>query len=196
MYKSRLIIGTVFIVGSFLIALLVTYLFGYFFNHDRYWGGTLHRVNVHQAALVHSIASNTAIKKQLLSVDPKQLDQMFHPINGLLLVEVSLDDKVLWSNVSPRYTRGEVLKSLDLGDEHRLSLSSYLPPKWNYLFIRWITQPIRWFELSFNPITVPFLWFWSLLFLCFCTWGLLIKSRYLESDALRILKRIEERTAT
>ncbi|UYM16347.1 hypothetical protein [Endozoicomonas euniceicola] len=194
MDKSRLIIGTMFISLSFVLALLATYLFGYFFNHDRYWNGTVHRVNVNQAALVYSIASDTDIKKQLLPIDTEQLDQIFDPINGLLLVEVSLNDKVLWSNASPRYTRGEVLRLLDLNEEYRLSLSSYLPPKWNYLFIRWITQPARWFEMSFNPITMPFLWFWSLFFLCFCMGGLLMKSNYLESDALRILKRIEEKT--
>lgn len=194
MHRSRLIIGTFFIIGSFLLALGATYLFGYFFNHDRYWQGTVHRVNVNQAALVHSIASNTDVKNQLLPVDPVQLDQMFHPINGLLLVEVSLNDKVLWSNASSRYIRGEVLRFLDLGEEHILSLSSYIPPTWNYLFFRWITQPVRWFEVSFNPITMPFLWFWSLLFLCFCTGGLLVKSSYLENDALRILKRIEGKT--
>lgn len=170
---------------------VTVFTYGKWYSHDRYWHGTIARVAENQALLVRDLLL-AGDASQLQALTPEQLARMFSSLDNKMIVEVFADNELVYSNDNRRFARGSVLQTV--GDQpHVVVLSAYLPPTWKDLFLRWLKSPGRWFEPSFDPVTMPFLWFFAIYTLGLLCVGLLVKSTYLERDVLGALQALEKR---
>jgi len=195
MSRARLIVFGSIAVLTVLLATATAYAYGKVFSHKRYWHGTIERVQARQAAMVRSFFMSGAAVGTL----PEQRDalaKIFAPLDGVMAVEVHRHGDLRYSNVVDRFIRGETLDVIEMQDGWRVSVNTYLPPTWEKSFLRWLGRPGRWFEPSFDYITMPFLWFMAIYGLGFLALGLAVKSNYLERDVLAALDRLDGRCRT
>lgn len=192
MSRARIMVFTAIFALAAALSLATTYFYGLLFSHPRYWDGTVARVNARQAAFIESSLA-PFMKAGTFPNDPQQLEKMFAPLANALVIEFSDEGRVTWSNVNPRYKRGDVLKVLSIAEGKSLIVSKYLPPTWASTFLRWIRQPDRWLEPSLDHITVPFVWFLFLYTMFLTMMGVVVKARFLEKDVLPAIRKIESR---
>jgi len=114
---------------------------------------------------------------------------MFEPTNNKLIVEVVKSGGVLFSNFNGKFKPGALLDTLNLSDGTSIRILRYQPPTWNYLFLRWLRAPSRWFTPSYDYVTVPFLWFLAVYLMAMVVMGLFVKSSYLERDVISTLRK-------
>jgi len=192
MIRARLTVFPAILLLALLLALFTAYAYGGLFSHPRYWSGTIERVAVGQAALIRSMITEM-VADRVVPSDSASLARMFAPIDNRLIVEVRQQQEIRWTNANERFARGKELDTLALSDDRQLVLSSYQPPAWNRLFLRWLSQPARWFEPSFDPVTMPFLWFFAIYSLSLLALGLMVRATYLERDVLGLFKQLDQR---
>lgn len=195
MSHARLIVFGSIAVLTVLLATATVYAYGKVFSHNRYWHGTIERVQARQAAMVRSFFMSGAAVGTL-PVQRDDLAKMFAPLDGVMAVEVHRHGDLHYSNVVDRFRRGETLDVIEMQDGWRVSVITYLPPTWENIFLRWLGRPGRWFEPSFDYITMPFLWFMAIYGLGLLALGLAVKSNYLERDVLAALDRLDGRFRT
>ena len=191
MIRARLIVIPVILLLALLLALFTAYAYGGLFGHPRYWNGTIERVAVGQAALIRSLVTEMVADRALPS-DSASLARIFAPIDNRLIVEVRQQQEIVWTNANEHFARGMELDTLALVDGRQLMISSYQPPAWNRLFLRWLGQPARWFEPSFDPLTMPFLCFFAIYSLSLLALGLMVRATYLERDVLGLFKQLDQ----
>ncbi|MCX2973008.1 hypothetical protein EYC87_05340 [Halieaceae bacterium IMCC8485] len=192
MKKARVLVFSGIAITAILLGLATTYAYGNWFSHPRYWNGTIMRVQESQSALIESILRNSMGDA---SFNANSIDwrAMFGPMDGHLLIEVHNLGQLKYSNANDRFKRGIKLNSVQLYEGWTLDVFRYKPPSWNRSYIRWLKQPRRWLEPSFDPITMPFFWFSSIYSLALLAMGFIVKSRYLEQDVLGALERTESK---
>lgn len=178
--------------AALVLSLIAVYSYGNWFSHDRYWQGTIARVQYNQALLIKNLVAELRHDNAVWG-DKERLKMAFSVLNNHLIVEVFQDEELIFSNNNQRYPRGRLLDKVEVAPGWKLTLSNYLPPKWNASFIRWLKNPSRWFEPSFNHVTFPFLWFLAIHGLALLALSFVIKSRYLQRDVLAVLHKLESR---
>ena len=112
-------------------------------------------------------------------------------MDGKLVVDVSHQGEMVYSNFNERFGRGKAITVIQLPDGVVVALGGYAPPSWDYNFFRWLQNPARWFEASFDHITFPYLWFLAIFVLAIFALGFAVKSSYLERDVLTVLRKVE-----
>lgn len=173
------------------LALISVYSYGKWFSHDRYWNGTIARVQYNQTRLLADLLMEVDLDTVFLS-DPARLKRVFAALENHLIVEVTRSGELVFSNDNQRYVRGEILRRLELVEpDWEITLSSYRPPLWHYTFVRWLKNPSRWLEPSFDYVTFPFVWFLVIHALALVALGFVASSRYLRRDVLAVLQRLE-----
>jgi hypothetical protein len=185
--------GALFV--SVLLALLSTYAYGAFFAHDRYWMGTKRLVDRKDAKLIEGMLKTPQLRAALPR-DARSLSGVFEPVNGLLAVELWHGNDEIFSNRELRYASGEELARVALGedtpsdrtDDHTLIIHSYAPPTWSRQFWRWMRQPGRWLEPSFNVTTAPFAFLFSIILVGCLALGWRTRATHLEHEVLRHLR--------
>jgi hypothetical protein len=189
--KKRISAMALLLLTAALLALFTTYAYGKLFSHDRYWLGTIARVQQSQAALIRALLDEFSVDGHL-PTDKGRLSKMFAPMDRKLVVDVSRNGQEIYSNFNERFSRGQVIEVVQLPAGMRVVLGGYSPPNWNDTFVRWLQNPGRWFEASFDYVTVPFLWFQAIYALAFVAVGFAVKSSYLERDVLTMLRKVEQ----
>lgn len=190
--KLRLIAVSVIALLSLALAVATTYVYGMTFSHPRYWNGTIERVTVVQSALIESLISEVGEGREFLPSSDR-MENMFQAVKNKMIVESVKNGEIEWTNFNGKYSRGDVLRKIDVGGGRSIILSRYKPPEWNYLFLRWLKSPTRWFEPSYDHVTFPFFWFSSIYLVSILAFVFMIKSRYLERDVLNVFREIEAR---
>lgn len=175
---------------ALILSLIAVYSYGNWFSHDRYWQGTIARVQYNQARLIKGLVEELGSDSTVWA-DTKRLEKIFTALDNRLIVEVFQGDELVFSNDNQRYSRGRLLNSVSVAPGWELLLSDYLPPKWHASFVRWLKNPSRWFEPSFDYVTFPFLWFLAIHGLGLVTLSLAVKIRYLQQDVLSVLNKLE-----
>lgn len=192
MSRARLLIFASIGFLTVLLAMATVFAYGKGFSHNRYWHGTIERVQARQAALVRSFLTSGAAVGTL----PERRDALaniFAPFDGVMAVEVHRHGDLRYSNVVNRFVRGKTLDVIEMKDGWRVSVITYQPPTWEESFLRWFRRPERWLEPSFDYITMPFLLFIAIYGLALLALGLVVKSNYLEHDVLVALDRLDGR---
>ena len=192
MNRAKLLVFGSIAVLTVLLAVATVYAYGKWFSHNRYWHGTIERVQVRQAALARSFLTSGAAVGTLPE-RREALAEMFAPFDGVMAVEVHRHDDLRYSNVVDRFIRGKTLDVIEMQGGWRVSVIAYQPPTWEKSFVRWLSRPGRWLEPSFDYITMPFLWFMAIYSLGLLVLGLAVKSSYLERDVLVALDRLDRR---
>ena len=190
MNRARFLVFGSIGVLSVLLAMVTVYAYGKGFSHNRYWHGTIERVQVRQAALVRTLLTSRAAVGTL----PEQksaLAEMFAPFDGVMAVYVHRHGDLRYSNAVSQFVRGETLDVIGMQDGWRVSVIAYQPPTWEKSFLRWFSRPGRWLEPSYDYITMPFLWFMVIYGLALLALGLAVKSNYLEHDVLVAIDRLD-----
>ena len=100
-------------LAAVLLALLTTYAYGKLFSHDRYWLGTMARVQDSQAALIRTLLSEFSIDENL-PMDKGRLSRMFAPMDGKLVVDVSHHGERVYSSFNGRFGRGRAIAVIQL----------------------------------------------------------------------------------
>lgn len=185
--KSKLFAVALTVSIAMLFGLGLTYLYGQLFQHDRYWEGTIVRVEQTQSKLIESFVTRTSFA----NFDKKDFSNLFSSLDGKMLVEIYDDNQPLYSN-APRWevnTKNEVIAYTLDGMEVRWH--TFQAPTWNTMFLSWLSYPRQWFTYKYDYITVPFVTFSLIIFLFLSLGSALLVNRYLQNDVLRSLQMLE-----
>lgn len=182
MSQPKLSFFVVAVVLAGFFALICVFLYGAVFQHDRYWNGTIARVQKTEAAILKSILQAPGVL-MTLPQNPEALRGIFKPLDGKLVVEIKKKGDLYFSNVIERRNLGSKVEAFTVGDV-TISIHSYTPPTWGSRFTRWIKQPVRWFEPSFDFITYPFFFFFLIFLTSIYAIGWRIRAKYLSEDVL------------
>src|SRR5690606_32364228 len=188
--KQRLLVYLGLLAVALVLSLVAVYSYGKWFSHARYWHGTIERVQYNQARLVRGMLEGLVADEAVLS-SQDALAKMFSTLDNRLVVEVVHDGELIFSNDNQRFIRGRLLEKFTLAQSWQVTLSSYQPPQWQDTFGRWLKNPARWFQPSFDHITFPFLWFLIIHGLSLISLGFIVRSRYLQNDVLTLLRKAE-----
>ena len=113
------------------------------------------------------------IAEQSQKNDFNKLAEIFAPLNGKLLIRVQDENgDAIFTNKSGERRLGDLLlrTEYDLGTKKYLvEFVRYKPPNWNQVFLGWLSSPGEWFKfkITYDRITMPFLFFlviWTLFF--------------------------------
>jgi hypothetical protein len=195
--KARALFVGGAVLASAALALVVTYAYWGVFAHDRYYDGTLKRVNDKDAALVAGLLDSAAAQAAFPR-DREAFSRIFQPLYGLMLFELHFDGQELFSNSHPERRPGAVLKRVSLGgstpadpsDDHTLVIRKYQPPSWNKEFRRWLSAPGKWVNTSRDRITGSFVAFFSLCFISVVALGWRARAGHLERQVLPHLRKV------
>lgn len=194
--RSRAIFLLAAVIASAILALVATYAYGALFAHDRYWEVTKKATAQKDADLIGGMLDSDPAKAAF-SRESGRLAQLFKGLDGQLLVVLREGSAEVFSNRVARFTPGEVLKVIELGqgtpqdasDDQTLVISRYQPPLWNRQFWRWLSQPAKWRQDSYNIITAPFVSFFVIAFLCCLALGWRARAGHLEREVLPYLRK-------
>jgi len=172
---------------SITLALLFVYAYGAVFQHDRYWSGTLAKVQKTEASIIANLLRGRDLGKALPD-NVSELEQLFAPLDRKLIIEIDIIGELFFSNQEESWKKDGLLEEVKTQDA-TIKISSYVPPTWNSRFLRWLRNPTRWFEPSYDFITVPFI----LLFIIFLSFlyalGWRLRSLHLSEN---VLKKLED----
>ena len=191
MIYQRISFYFISLIVSGLLALATVYLYSDKFSHDRYWNGTIKSVNATRANLIKGLLTNPS--QNTMPITAEYFEEVFRPINGKIAIQVHSKEKLIFSNVTERFVLGDQLSKFSLGPQHEVTINSYIPPTWAYMFKRWLLSPHKWCSYSYNPITAPFLIFFFIYILLILVIGVVIKAHYLQVDVIRMLESIKEK---
>ena len=187
----RLKVFAGFLSLAIVLSGVTTYAYGLLYSHDRYWNGTIVRVQERQAALIKSLLHATARDGQV-DLAPEALGAMFAPLDGKLIIEVERGGDELFSNFNDSFPRSAHIDTVELAGGVRILISRYQPPTWNSQFLRWVKTPWQWFSPSYDYVTVPFIWFLVMYFLGLMMLGFAVKAAYLERDVMAVLRKYQD----
>lgn len=178
------------VLASIVLSLFFTYLYGQFFQHDRYWKGTMHRVQETQIALINGFLDLEGAAR-LLAENRNQLSKVFDTVRGKLAITVESNNNIIYSNRIDSFNPQGTPQIINLG-EYGLSITidRYEPPTWSKNYISWLSRPVEWFSPRFDYITAPFLGL-AFIFSSFISafiWR--YRAAHLSKDVLGILNRI------
>lgn len=189
--NTRLRVFAGFLLLAILLAGITTYAYGLLYSHDRYWNGTIVRVQDGQAALIRSLLLATARDAQI-DLAPEALGAMFAPMDGRLIIEVERNGGKLFSNFNGRFERGAEIETVEIAGGVKVVISRYRPPTWNRTFLRWVKAPFQWLSPSYDYVTVPFMWFSAMYFMGLMLLGFAVKAAYLEHDVMAALRKYHD----
>ena len=173
---------------------MVTTYFYCAWQHNRYWDGTMKRVNEIETSVYEKLLGPN-IAEQSQKNDFNKLSEIFAPLNGKLLIRVQDENgEAIFTNKSGNRRLGHLL----LRTEYNIGTKKYLvefvrykPPNWNQEFLDWLSRPGEWLKITYDRITMPFLFFFVIWTLFFASVIWYYKAR-LESERLfSVLREFE-----
>ena len=175
---------------SVVLSLLATYLYGAFFQHDRYWHGTIKRVEDTQVKFVEGILAANGSESLLLN-NRENLSDLFDVLKGKLAVTVLEDQAVVYTNILERRQLAKDTITITQPESGlSIRIDRYEPPSWSYNYLAWLKRLPEWFSPRFDYITIPFI---GLLLIFYAFTSALLwryRSAHLSRDVLQLLKRI------
>ena len=185
MNKAKLTLSILVLMISVFITLVTIYFYGAW-QHDRYWNGTIGRVNQIETEVYEKLL-RTNIVELYGERDFDRLGDIFAPLNGKLLIRL-LDDRgrLVFSNLFGDRRLGEQIRrsEFSLGStKFIVEFVRYKPPDWNQVFFRWLVHPSEWSKIKYDRITMPFIFFFVIWLLFFVSIIWRYKA-HLESDRL------------
>jgi len=169
------------------------YIFGYW-QHVRYWDGTIVRVNLIESSVYIKLLS-TDVHDIYKKKNFQKMQEILKPLNGKLHIAF-YDDKetLLFENEKPERPLGNILQEsrVSVGsDTIFIKIARYLRPSWNTAYFKWLLTHDKWFSSELDRITIPAIFFffiWSL-FLSTLIWR---RKANLENDRLfHVLKEFD-----
>src|SRR5690554_3369624 len=92
--------------AALVLSLTAVYSYGNWFSHDRYWQGTIARVQYNQALLIKNLVAELRHDNAVWG-GKERLKMAFSVLNNHLIVEVFQDEELIFSNNNQRYPRSE-----------------------------------------------------------------------------------------
>lgn len=186
---ARSIVYGCTIAVALVVAMGSTYLYGAAFQHDRYWNGTIKRVEDTQIALLQSILDDQVVLRRLFEKERNRA-ALLGSLKGKLAVSFYASGKSIGSNrVEAWQTRDNRNIRIERADM-RVQIKTYEPPSWHHQFMRWLRSPSQWGHPGYDHITAPFVAFF--VFSILVGVALLWRSRaaHLERDVLADLNKL------
>ena len=192
MNKAKFTLYILVLIISAFVTLVTTYFYGAW-QHDRYWDGTIGRVNQIETAVYEKLL-RANIVEQYHDNDFSRFNDVFAPLNGKLLIRL-LDErgKTIFSNLYGDRQLGEiVLKSEFSVGPKKLTVEfvRYRPPNWNNVFSRWLIHPSDWLKIEYDRITMPFIFFFVIWFLFIFSIIWRYRAKYLSRDVMGALNSL------
>jgi hypothetical protein len=192
--KAKLIFLFFSILVALLLALITTYLYGEFHQHDRYWRGTAERIQKTESNILAAVFDAASFRKEAL-VNPTILRGITAPIDEKLAVTVKNDKKLLFTNLSENKTPEKVIHH-NKYENIELRIESYHPPLWRTQFASWIITPKIWFNKNGDFITYPLIAFWIIYLICMFALGWRTRAKHLSEDVIRKMNEIRKESTT
>lgn len=187
--QARTILYSVTILIALTISLAATYTYGALFQHDRYWEGTIKRVQDTQIAMLEATLDDPVMLRQLIDNEDRVQD-LLNVLEGKIAITIYRSDQQVASNrINEWKIRNRERALIEPGDI-RVRIAIYEPPTWNRQFTRWLYAPSRWLLPGYDHITAPFIAFFLFSFML----GLAVlwryRARHLEKDVMNDLRRL------
>tara|TARA_Y100001934_G_C12342203_1_gene770784 strand:- start:1509 stop:2132 length:624 start_codon:yes stop_codon:yes gene_type:complete len=172
--KTKLLFHLSILLISLIISLLFTYAYFNFWQHDRYYEGTISSVEKKEIKIIKGLAT---IIDPVAEKNIQAFSEAFQGLSNKLAVKITLDGGEVYSNIQNKYDKKKDIryfkrelknktKSFPLGQsKYIIHVDTYLPPKWSTKFWRWFKHPEIWFTSSFDWLTVIFLMFSAIFYL-------------------------------
>lgn len=175
------------VLFSGILSAATTYLYGSLFMHERYWLGTIERVNETQVNLLNNLLPLSKIFKS--KGKEHDLDKILEPLSGKIHIVANLDNEEIYSNLPNMHWKVKSkVSQITLPEGIELIISTYEPPTWNYQYLKWIKNPNEWLTPSKDFITVPFAFFSVIYLLAFYVFAWRMKAYYLAEEVLEIIR--------
>jgi hypothetical protein len=188
MGKNRLFLYAILLALSVGVALPLVSIYGAW-QHQRYWDGTIEKVELRQVALTKSMFDGITAAR-LSELTPSQLYEMLTPLHYHFAVQVSVNGNVVHDSTGPDRTVEAVAYSLEIPQNKVVSISTYVPPKWTSNLGKWLKRPTEWFAHRFDFITMPFLFFVLIIFCGLLAFVWHYRARHLEGHVIPMLEEL------
>lgn len=182
--KSKLSLLAIMLAFSIASGLLLEGLLGKWV-HDRYWSGTIYKVDTSTAELADAFLETKALRDAITEEGPSDALRL---AARHLVVERRRGEEVIWR--LGNHHEAELLSDIrtrPLDDGSTLAFRRRTPPSWYFNLGQWIRRPGEWMTDRFDFITVPFIFF-SLLSLLSCVafvWR--HRARYVENEVKEMI---------
>ena len=193
MNKPTIILYILVFVISVFITLVTTY-FYCAWQHNRYWDGTMERVNQIESEVYEKLL-RANIVEQYGERDFGRFGDVFASLNGKLLIRL-LDGsgKLVFSNLYGNRRLGKRIRNSEFNvgsTKFMVEFVRYKPPDWNQVFFQWLIHPSEWSRIKYDKITMPFIFFFVIWLLFFVSIIWRYKA-HLETDRLfSVLREFE-----
>jgi len=189
--SARLTIALGTTLFALLLGLAIEAAYDSSFVHDRYWGGTIARVQLKDAALVSGFLQAPAVA-EAVAEDPQLLWAALEPIRNNMAIRISRGDTELFNSAQGKRVVDDLILEESLPGGIELQIRRYESPPWSTHFFEWLTTPTEWFSPRFDSRTLPF-FFFSAMTLSF-SWILIWRHRakHVEEQVIPLLKRLDE----
>ena len=207
MLRNKIILHLLVVTISLVGALVTTAVYGKF-KHDRYYKGTIDKVQQHQIKLSISMLEFMIEKK---SSDAEFFEEdfrkAFYPVRYFMPVKVFKHGKLLFQYSSPyKSINNHEYKKFKSAD-FEISFGIYGAPPWfidqeafwgvgkNATFWRWIGSPAYWFTNKNDYIHVPFIAFFLLIYSALFALAYRFQANYFGKKVLATLEEIKKHQA-
>jgi hypothetical protein len=185
MNRSKAILIFLVISVSAVMTILTMYFYGAW-QHERYWNGTIAKINEIESSVYVKLLS-TDLNKIYSGRDFDKLREIFRPLDGKLIIRINdSNGSTVFESSKARYELGPILQQTQFDsdlDMFTVQIISYRPPSWNSQYVKWFSHYAEWLTVKYDFITTPSIFF----FLIWCLFITALIWRYkahLESDRL------------
>ena len=165
---------------------LVTMYFYGRWQHERYWHGTIERVNEIESDVYNELLK-TDIRQIYAQKDFYKLKKIFKPLEGKLLVRlIDQNGHVAFESAADKRPLGRILQQSHVksgSEEYTIQIISNKPPSWNSVYRSWFVNVSDWFSVKYDRITTPTIFYFLIWFLFFAALIWRHKSR-IDNDRL------------
>lgn len=194
MNKSKIAFYILLLLLSVPSSLITTYFLGYW-QHGRYWNGTIRSVNLFESAVYEKLLQQI-IENQQPIADYVVFKDIFAPLDGKLLIRfIDHSGEVVFSNEVQDRSPVEVLRSSDFltgADKVTVEFVRYSAPKWTKVYFAWLASPLEWINEKHDRIRMPFFFFLAIWFLVFVAALMRYRAKHLSRDVLGALDSLKK----
>jgi hypothetical protein len=187
---ARTVAGLSILVAAALPAAAITYVYVGQFQHPRYWGGTIRKVETTEISLVRELL--TRPRTPPLPDTQDEAAPLFEALNKRLAVELRRGDRLVYDNRESGWPTLGDPKPIVLADGATLLVHRTAPPEWSGEFSRWLRNPDRWLTDQFNRTTAPFVSFLIIFLVSLVALAWRHRARHLSQEVLALLRQPTE----
>ena len=150
---------------SALMTVVTMYIFGAW-QHNRYWDGTMNRVNEIESSVYQNLLAadfNDIFSKRNFD----ELKGVFEPLDGKLLIRlIDQNGSIVFDNAKESRKLGRTIQESQIkfgSEKFTVQFIRYKPPSWSKEYGRWFLSITEWGKHKYDRITIPSIFIFCIL---------------------------------